>query len=298
MKHVRDLYRAFGWALPASVALHLLIVALLIFGLPAMPSKPQEEQVVTVHLAPPPKPPEKTKPEAPPPAKKPAAEKPQAEKPQQAKEQTPSTAAKDAPQPAPLPVMKPVVQFGDKDAGPRQSADGGSAQDGSASQGTEADKDGPERDQKPDAPQSKARPPATSGQGPAPSDATRLRKAIKLKRAKKLFSQAATGDLIATTAMGDVPRGVRGGRLCVTELREQLRHGSPPYYPDLLPSYPLDSGTVIEAPRAAFRVSGQWQNLSYRCEVDANATKVISFALQIGGPVPRSEWKQRKLPSR
>ncbi len=116
--------------------------------------------------------------------------------------------------------------------------------------------------------------------------------------AKKLFSQKATGDVIATTAMGDVPRGVRAGRLCVTELREQLQNGLPPYYPDLLPSYRLEEGTIIDVPTAAFRVAGEWYDLSYRCEVDANATRVVAFAFRVGSLLPRSEWRRRKLPAR
>ena len=98
--------------------------------------------------------------------------------------------------------------------------------------------------------------------------------------------------------MADVPRGVRAGRLCVTELREQLQNGLPPYYPDLLPSYRLEEGTVIDVPTAAFRVAGEWYDLSYRCEVDTNATRVVAFAFRVGGLLPRSEWTRRKLPAR
>ena len=121
--------------------------------------------------------------------------------------------------------------------------------------------------------------------------------ALKLQEAKTLFSQTATGDLTATTAMRDMPRGVRAGRLCLTELREQLLNALPPYFPDLLPSDRLKDGTVIEIPSAAFRANGQWYDLSYRCEVDTDATKVVSFAYRVGDPVPRSEWERRGLPS-
>ena len=84
---------------------------------------------------------------------------------------------------------------------------------------------------------------------PKPADAARFQEsATKLEAAKRLYSQAATGDPIATTAMADVPRGVRAGRLCVTELREQLLHALPPFFPDLLPFQGLDDGEVIEVP--------------------------------------------------
>ena len=80
-----------------------------------------------------------------------------------------------------------------------------------------------------------------------------------------------------------LPRGVRGGRLCVTELRDQLRNSLPPYFPDLLPSYRLEEGTaIVDVPVAAFRVGGEWYDLSYRCQVDPNATKVVGFDFRVG----------------
>ena len=98
--------------------------------------------------------------------------------------------------------------------------------------------------------------------------------------------------------MGDVPRGVRGGRLCVTALRDELRNGLPPYFPDLLPSFRLGEGRVIDVPKAAFRVAGQWFDISYRCEVDENATRVVGFSYRVGAAVPPSQWNQRGLPAR
>jgi hypothetical protein len=118
-----------------------------------------------------------------------------------------------------------------------------------------------------------------------------------LHEAKTLFSQSATGDPIATTAMGNLPRGVRASQLCVTELKQQLLNNLPPYYPELLPTDPLKAGTVIELRSTAFRASGRWFNLSYRCGVDKDATKVVSFAFRVGDPVPRSEWERRGLTS-
>ena len=287
-----------SWALPGSLAAHVLVALLVIFGLPVFPFEPEEEQAVNVDLVPPPKPPEKPKAAPPPPPPPPAkSEEKKAEKPPQNNE-----AARAA---ATQPVLRPVFQFGEKDAGPRQSPDGNSPQEGSAS---------PEAERKPDK-KDVAEPPALTadkqkGQAapppgapetplPKPTQAARKQEAAEPKEAKRLFSQNATGGLNATIAMGNVPRGVRAGRLCVTELREQLRNSLPPYYPDLLPSYRLDEGTnVIDAPRAAFRVAGEWYDLSYRCEVDANATKVVAFAYRVGAPLPPSEWERRRLPTR
>jgi hypothetical protein len=292
-----DQRRVSRWALPGSLAAHVLVALLVIFGLPVSLFEPEEEQAVNVDLVPPPKPPEKPKAETPPPPPEKSEEK-KAEKPPPQNDEAARAAATQ-------PVLRPVFQFGEKDAGPRQSPDGNSPQEGSAS---------PEAKRKPDK-RDVAEPPALAadkqnGQAapppgapetapPKPTQAARKQEAEKPKEAKRLFSQNATGGLNATIAMGNVPRGVRAGRLCVTELREQLRNSLPPYYPDLLPSYRLDEGTtVIDAPRAAFRVAGEWYDLSYRCEVDANATKVVAFAYRVGAPLPPSEWERRKLPAR
>ena len=71
----------------------------------------------------------------------------------------------------------------------------------------------------------------------------------------------------------------------------------PPYSPELLPSYQLKSGDVLEVSRAAFRGSGQWYDLDFRCEVDAEATKVVAFALRVGDPLSSDERARRGLPS-
>jgi len=296
MKDVKeDQRRVFRWALPGSVAAHALVAALLIFGLPLPFFEPDEEKAIDVDLVPP-KPVEKAKAKPPPPPEK-------TEKPEEKKAEKPPAGSETA-RPATQPALKPVVQFGEKDAGPRKSADGDSAEEGSAA---------PEIERKPDK-QELAKPPgltaakskdqappsgAPETPTPKPEKAAKKQEAPKPKEAKKLFSQSATGDVIATTAIGNLPRGVRAGRLCVTELREQLQNGLPPYYPDLLPSFRLDEGTtVIDAPRAAFRMNGEWYDLTFRCEVDTNATKVVAFAYQVGAPLPPSEWRRRGLPIR
>lgn len=288
---VQDQRRVFRWALPGSVAAHLLVVVLLIFGLPLPTFEADAEKAIDVDLVPP-KPQEKAKAEPPPPQEKPEEKK--AEKPPEGKE---------AARPAPQSVLKPVVQFGEKDAGPRQSADGNSAEEGSAAPKPEPKPNKQDVAEPPGLTAAKSKdraPPSGAPEKPAPKPAKVAEKqeAPKPEEAKKLFSQSATGDVVAMTAMGDLPRGVRAGRLCVTELREQLQNGLPPYYPDLLPSFRLDEGTVIDSSRAAFRMNGEWYDLSFRCEIDTNATKVVAFALRVGDLLPPSEWRRRGLPLR
>lgn len=286
----------FRWALPASLAVHLLIAALVIFGLPVSLLRPQEE-AIKVDLVPPPKPSEEAKIEPSPPA-----EESRSEKPQEADAEVPSPAVNDAARDGVSPVLRPVFQFGEKDAGPREAADGNSAEDSSASATAPGDPDKqglaePLAVTAVEAPDQAAQPGTPEIPAPKPADAVKVQKPSQLQEAKTLFSQKITGDPIATTAMRDVPRGVRAGRLCVTELRAQLLNALPPYFPDLLPSDELTGGTVIEIPNTAFRANRKWYDLSYRCEVDKDAMKVVSFAFHVGDPVPRSEWERRALPS-
>ncbi len=249
--------------MPASLALHLLVVAFLLFGLPPTRPQPREDETISVELVPPPEPPRGGKDEA-------------------------------------QPVLQPVVQFGEKDAGPKVSPDGNGANDGSASPTAPRDPDKPDPAQPPAAARAtdEAPPPAApETPAPKPEDAAKAQRAPKLREAKKLFSQKATTNPIATIAMADVPRGVRAGRLCATEQREQLLHASPSYFPEILPFEQLNQGTVIENPSAAFRSNWQWFDLNYRCEVDTNATKVVRFAFGVGNPLTADEWKRRGLPS-
>jgi Domain of Unknown Function (DUF930) len=302
----RDQRWVFRRALPASLVLHLVIAALLIFGLPVSLSQPQKEQAMEVDLVPPPKPSAKAAVEPSPPM---GESKP--EKSERANVEKSSPTSNDAARHEPSPSVRPVFKFGEKDAGPRRSPAGNSAEDNSepptalrnpnkqdvakppALTAAEATKQTPQPAPGIPAPEM----PAAEMPAPKKAAAANVQSALKLHEAKTLFSQAATGDPIATTAMGGVPRGVRAGRLCLTELREQLLHALPPFFPDILPSQGLNNGTIIEIPNAAFRADRQWYNLSFRCEVDTDATKVMSFAFNVGGPVPPSEWKRRGLPS-
>jgi hypothetical protein len=294
---IQDQRRVSRWALPGSLVLHSVVAALLIFGLPVSLSQPQKEEAIAVDLVPPPEPSEKAKVEPSPPAQE---AKP--EKSQEAKVETPSPTSNDAAQHRPSPVLRPVFQFGEEDVGPRVSPNGNSAEDGSPSPTALPSLDKQDLAEPPalaavEALNQASQPGAPETPAPEPADAAKAQKPLKLQKAKTLFSRSATGDPVATTAMGNLPRGVRAGQLCATELGEQLLHASPPFFPELVPRYQLDDGTVLETLEGAFRANGQWYNLSYRCEVDADATKVLSFAFRVGDPVPRSEWKRRGLPS-
>ncbi|MFN4125803.1 DUF930 domain-containing protein [Pannonibacter indicus] len=119
---------------------------------------------------------------------------------------------------------------------------------------------------------------------------------VPLNMARQLFSTRGNGGVRAQTAMRGMPREERADVLCMTELRAQLLFSNPPRVPELLPSFRLAAGTVLQTPQTAFRERGQWYNLALRCELDAGITRVVSFAFEVGGPVPRADWAKRRLP--
>tara|TARA_R110002020_G_scaffold48286_17_gene137764 strand:- start:6349 stop:7560 length:1212 start_codon:yes stop_codon:yes gene_type:complete len=118
-----------------------------------------------------------------------------------------------------------------------------------------------------------------------------------LTDAGTLFSPVLTEDRAAMVAMGSLPREMRASQLCTTELREQLRNGATRYGIELLPSYRLDSGNLMAVNDAAFRADGSWYNLSFRCMVDDDAFRVVSFAHKVGSPIPRDQWAARGFPN-
>ena len=375
-----------------SLALHGLIVAALLIELPdpVMQAEP-EEQVVAVTLVPPPEPepepesepePEpEPEPEQPEPEPEPAPEPPAPDPEPEAADPAPEPdAALPQPPPAdadtaegegvPIPMLRPVFQFGEQDSGPELALDGAAPEPpveepplepaeapvpepelaAAAPDQAETDQSDAEEPVEPPAPEeapSQAMPAGISlpeadlsGDTPsalaeaadqtvlallsdavpaaeplpgtlpvevdepdtAPADAADssdtppVPHGPELAEARELFSASASGDAAAVTAMGQLPRNVRGSQLCTTELREQLRRAPDPYRPELLPSYGLPGGTVLAVANAAFRAGGAWYDLSFRCTVDEDALKVTGFAFKVGEAIPRADWKARGFP--
>lgn len=113
---------------------------------------------------------------------------------------------------------------------------------------------------------------------------------------RKLYSQGATGDALATTSMAGMPRDKRAATLCASELQQQLQGAF--YFPDLVPMVPLKVGNILDVPETAFRAGTAWYGLSFRCEVDTDSTKVLSFAFRVGTAIPPDEWARLGLPIR
>ena len=262
--------------MPASVILHALLFSFLVYGLTKSPDQPKNDQAVDVSLVPAPEPP-KPKP-APEPARK-EPEKPQqtAEKPPAPEKapENPPEQQKQQPNPPPAAEARPVFQYGDKDAGPRKSPDGSSAQDSAKSPDKTNDstppaaaKDAEEKAvaaRETEPPKDAAKQPdaapapltATGGDNdvalPATADAPEPRPAnaaqeadisaaksgpqgdSKLPEARRLSSREATKDELAAAAMAGLPRDVRGAALCGSALQKQLEDGS--YSPRDVPNF-------------------------------------------------------------
>ncbi len=107
-----------------------------------------------------------------------------------------------------------------------------------------------------------------------------------LANAKTLFSSTEDGSSLAQSAVDGLPRSKRVAVLCASELRAQLAYGSPSYQPYALPQYGLRAGTLLNIDDAAFGTAKGWYHVRFRCEVDADATKVVSFAHEVGGLIP------------
>ncbi|MFA7414499.1 MAG: DUF930 domain-containing protein [Rhizobium sp.] len=331
-----------GGAVAASVALHLAVLAVFLVKPPDLLPQPQPEETVTVELVPPPeenKPEEQAKAEEPPPPKEEKAEEAKAEEPPAPAEPPPPSQGEG--QPVPLPVLRPVFEFGEKDSGPKQDMSGNASQ--------EAAKPPPETQPQ----QEETKPSQTAAEKPSASDeqpgsplpdgvklpevamanpgapeegaagagsssetsvelsqvkppsepatqsaeVAEARPPSDLEEVRTLFSRSVTDDPFAMTAMAGLSRSERADQLCLTELREQLRHEAPRYRPVLLPSFTLEQGTVLDIREAAFRTSSQWYELSFRCEVDEEVVKVVSFAFHVGDPIPESEWERRGFPA-
>lgn len=286
--------RWWKWSLLASLLLNLLVAALILPWSLVVPLK--EERAITVELVPAVELPPKPKAEASPPAR--------TAPPADSALKPPPPKAADARQGMQA-ATKPVFLFGDRDRGPRKAPDGNSPENGSAPPPARPDPARTDGAKTPAVTTAAAEPvpegaPAKAPAAPAQPQtqaSDQAQPGAKLVEAKTLFSQETTNDINTMLAMGALSRGERAGQLCLTELHEQLLHASPPIFPDMLKRERLEQGTVLEDANAAFATGTQWYDLSYRCEIDEKATRVVAFAFHVGNPIPRGDWKSRGLPA-
>lgn len=292
----------FGGAIAVSLLLHAVVGAALISELrERLPEV--EEAAISVELvtAPEPKEPEEEPPEAETAEHQPAQPE---EQPQSGEEL------------AALPVLRPVYEFAEEDTGPQSDPDEVSANDAEENQKAETGPEIAENEAVETLPDSErivdaeaipedsasagpiavlVAPTPKPGQNPPAAAGQEAEDPRAMTPAKHLYSDAILNDPTFRTAMAGLPRSRRASLLCMTEMRDQLRAASRP--PEMLPSYRLPAGTVLEPRRAAFRTQGQWFDLAFRCEVDQQVTRVLKFSYRIGDAIPRAQWSQRGFPN-
>ena len=252
-------------------------MALLVFGLPQLELEPEEPETIQVQLVLP----------------EDEQEEQQQDSEQEAEPPSEPEETATAEQAEAARTLRPVYQFGEKDAGP------GETEDGNTLKGLQTDEAPPSEDPSQERVTQEQpvdvldTPAAAPSAVPATEDQPQ-KTAETVETARSLYDDESP---VATTAMQARPRGVRAGELCVTELRRQLLGSGPRYWPDLLPTYRLDEGTLLQVRKGAFRSNARWYNLEFRCTIDEAATRVVSFDFEIGTPVPPAEWAGRGLPA-
>src|SRR6218665_1012377 len=106
LKKARD-WKELRWGTIVSVGLHVVLGIVLLYQLPMPDFTPPEEETVSVEMVPPP--PEEA--EKPPPEEKQVEEQP----PPPEQTQQEQAEAEQAPAEVPIPVLRPVYEFGEKD---------------------------------------------------------------------------------------------------------------------------------------------------------------------------------------
>lgn len=307
-------WRELRWGTIISVALHVVVGGILLYQLPMPDFTPPEEETVSVEMVPPPpeekaeEPPEEKKEQPPPP-------------PVQEEQQQEQPPAQPAAEKVPIPVLRPVYEFGEKATGSADAKEGDAAAEAAKppekavepeTKPVELEKTA-EADKKPEIEILTAKTasdladaveplPEAAEAKPEKSEVIEPEPEKKditadIPEAKKLFSEKISEDPIAREAMNNLSRGQRVARLCSSELYSQLKNGSPSYNAELVPSFELPKGTVLKVPNAAFRAKNRWYDLAFRCEVDGEAMSIRSFGFEVGAEVPKSQWRKRGFPS-
>ncbi len=303
-----------GWAVPVSVLLHLAVVALFLFELPATIAEPQEPESISVDLVPPP---EEKKAEE---AKPPAAEEAKKEEPQPPPPPPtpPVEEAKPTPQPqATLPAiaMRPEEAQADAvdKAGKTEEAEKTEPSEEPASPPEETVEDKPapsaaNSDLQASAEQgeiavSPAKEEAEPEQAPVPQAKPAEEKPtevaedkpVKLPAAKHLLSSSMLSPAQRRQMFGDLPPRRRIVQLCSTEALAQIQgagfaaRGMIPYSD----TGGRISGNSIDASGGAFNTGDGWHDVSFQCEVDLENYAVTEFRFKIGNVVSPGEAKKR-----
>ncbi len=132
------------------------------------------------------------------------------------------------------------------------------------------------------------------------SDTRSSRPPSELKKARELYSENTLSDPRIRQALGQLPRERRIVQMCMIETLEQVRRTRPDTVPQGLFFDPRDgspiSGQVMTAMGAAYKISGGWIDVDFKCTVNADADGITAFSFAVGGSVPKSQWQARRFP--
>ncbi|RZS87831.1 uncharacterized protein DUF930 [Phyllobacterium myrsinacearum] len=316
-----------GGGVLTSLALHLLVAALLFLQLPQWKTTPPEPESVEVKVVPPPEPQPKPEPEK-------KEEKAEAPQPQPA----PAPAAAAASSRATFPILPRSEKESTEEKKPA-SGEGTTQNEASTPQSSDAETAKTDAGQsaspieaKPVTPdiaesQSSSKPSETAGQAELQSPAPTMSlenaavsqqksqpvpkkieqqskpdgsKAMKSSNPFANLSQKFLPNPRLDPRMGRVvthlsPQG-RLKSLCTAEAIGQLGLGQNDALVLTGPSSGFVSNTSYKGVGVFFRRNGNWYNWDFQCSADSNVTRVSSFQFKIGNAIPSSEVRKRGLP--
>lgn len=280
-------WKEIGWGTLASIALHLSVGCILLLRVHVEPYP--EQQTVEIELVEPEqvKPKERPHPEpASARAARPLVFESMPKKPEQKVPEPQKPAAEEAATPSMNPESAPTESSADTNPGGANPAKPDPA-------GSEANL----RDEPVPEPKSNPKMKVDSVQKPAEAKSEQKN---ELAAARQPSSPNSMFDPRVMQAFGQLPREGRIRQLCKLAALDRIRQQPFSRHADILIPYD-ESGALIkkntlDARGGAFRNGTNWYNVSFKCQVDANATKVMSFSLGVGGAVPPGEWRKREFP--
>jgi hypothetical protein len=119
------------------------------------------------------------------------------------------------------------------------------------------------------------------------------------KAAKTLYAKSILADPRVRGALGKLPPQDRIVQICGIEAREQARHSSASFRPDLLKGFGKNGGLItgphLRARGGAVRSQGVWREITFDCTVNAAFDTITAFRFAVGAIIPQSDWAARGL---
>jgi uncharacterized protein DUF930 len=150
--------------------------------------------------------------------------------------------------------------------------------------------------------------PPIAGKGsPAPlagpqAETTALPKPQTMMRAARLYSDEALNNPRGRKVREELNQMAGGDRiiqLCNIEAMEQIHRWKAAFLPDFLMAYAMAgvrlTESTVEAKGGAFRSKRRWYNISFKCEVTPDLSKVAAFEFLVGDEIPGNQWAEHNL---